>query len=130
MIAGMIICPRCRKPMEADHECAGLTRRHLFLGLFAGAAAGMALGDVWGASEPIVNGMDLPFGGLVYRPDGGPVNIHHAFYGGLIAAGKSVILPPDKHYHCWRAGCDSLWPAFLLVRNPRVPFWKRPKLTA
>ena len=38
-----ILCPRCERAMEADHECRkGVSRRHFF-GMLGGAAAAVAL---------------------------------------------------------------------------------------
>lgn len=50
----MIYCPRCDKPIAPDHRC--LSRRHFF-GLFAGAAAAVALAGP--AVEALTKGAGL-----------------------------------------------------------------------
>lgn len=115
----MILCPRCRKPLTADHECSGLTRR-FFFGLFAGATAAMAIPDVWGKAELLPYGESaVSLGDLIYRSD------RHLFtvrigpaYGQLFSF---IADRPQVRNNYIDESADRM----LIVRSPRVPFWRR-----
>lgn len=115
-----LICPHCERALsEHERPCTGITRRHLFFGLFAGAAAGMAIPDVWGIPENMPFGWSkVPLNALVFRADRMPFEV------------TEYPVVDARPYIAYTVIFQEIWNYFPLgalriVRNPVVPFWRR-----
>lgn len=128
-----ILCPHCEKPLsEHARPCApkGMTRRFLF-GLFAGAAAAMAIPDVWGKGELLpVGSIAVGLGDLIYQENGLPFNATGRVIGGRERRRTtnpmvtySVRSITTLKQTLWN-GYDINEP-FYIVRNPKRPFFTK-----
>jgi hypothetical protein len=125
----MLLCGRCRKPLEPDHECLGLTRR-FFFGLFAGAGAAMAVPDVWGKAELLGINQEIHSGDYIYNGWGRKIGFSELGKRTFSLAGTGSLVPkrvahylherPDVWYH---QGGEDL--KNYVVRRPKRPFWMR-----
>jgi hypothetical protein len=119
-----LICPHCHRPLaEHSRPCTGITRRHLFFGLFAGLTAAAAIPDVWGERISSQPGMRLQPGDYVWSKCAGlELSLGNAFtMSRLHSSHYRVTADDDQRRYGLMTGDSGMW----LVRAPRRPFWLR-----